>query len=37
MMLHKDYDRKFSVEKIMAMSLKVLGAKTHWLAVNRQS
>jgi hypothetical protein len=29
-MLHKDYDRKYSIEKeILAVSLKELGAKTN--------
>jgi hypothetical protein len=37
-MLYKDYDRRSSIEKkILAVSLKGLGAKTNWLAVNRQS
>jgi hypothetical protein len=37
-MLHKDYDRKSSIEKKnLAVSLKGLGAKTNSLAVNRQS
>jgi phosphoribosylaminoimidazole (AIR) synthetase len=37
-MLHKDYDRKGSVEKkMLVVSLKGLGGKTNWLAVNRQS
>jgi hypothetical protein len=36
-MLHKDYDRKCSVEKELVMSLKGLVTKTNWLAVNRQS
>jgi hypothetical protein len=38
MMLHKDYNRKCSVEeKILAVDLNGLGAKTNWLAANRQS
>jgi hypothetical protein len=37
-MLHKDYDRKGSVEEnSLVVSLKGLGAKTNCLAVNRQS
>jgi hypothetical protein len=37
-MLHKDYKRKCSVEeKSLVLSLKGLGAKKNWLAVNRQS
>jgi hypothetical protein len=37
-MLHKDYDDNGSVEKkILVVSLKGLGAKTSWLALNRQS
>jgi hypothetical protein len=37
-MLYKDYDRRRSIEKkILAVSLKGLGPKTNWLAVNRQS
>jgi glucan phosphoethanolaminetransferase (alkaline phosphatase superfamily) len=37
-MLHKDYDRKGLVaKKNLVVSLKRLGAKTEWLAVNRQS
>jgi hypothetical protein len=37
-MLHKDYDWKGSVEKkSLVVSLKGLGAKKNWLAVNRQS
>jgi hypothetical protein len=28
-MLHKDYDRKCSIEKILALSLKGLGPKTN--------
>jgi hypothetical protein len=35
--LHKDYDLKGSVEKISALSLKLLRAETNWLAVNSQS
>jgi hypothetical protein len=36
--LHKDYDRKGSVEKkSLVVSLKGLGAKTNWLEVTRQS
>jgi hypothetical protein len=36
-MLHKDYDRKGSVEKkIMVVGIKVLDGKKNWLAVNRQ-
>jgi hypothetical protein len=37
-MLHKEYDRKGSVEKEnpLLVSLKGLGAKTNWLAVYRQ-
>jgi hypothetical protein len=34
----RHYDRRCSIEKkILAVSLKRLGAKTNWLAVNRQS
>jgi hypothetical protein len=37
-MLYEDYDRRCSIEKtILAVSLKGLGAKTDWSAVNRQS
>jgi hypothetical protein len=36
-MLHKDYDRKCSIEKNLTVSLKGLGAKMNVLAVNRQS
>jgi hypothetical protein len=39
-MLHKGYDRKGSLakkKKTLVVILKVLGAKTNWLAVNRQS
>jgi hypothetical protein len=37
-MLHKDYYRKGSVEeKNLLVSLKGLGAKTKWLAVNCKS
>jgi hypothetical protein len=37
-MLHKDYVCKGLVEKeTLVMGLKGLGAKTNWLAVNRQS
>jgi hypothetical protein len=37
-MLRKDYDRKGSVEKrTLVVSLKALGAKTNWRAVNHQS
>jgi hypothetical protein len=37
-MLHKDYDRKSSVEKkSVVVVLKGLDAKMNWLAVNRQS
>jgi hypothetical protein len=37
-MLHKDYDRKGSVGKtILVVSLKGFGARTNWLAVNRQT
>jgi hypothetical protein len=36
-MLHKGYNRKSSVEKILLVRLKGLGAETNWLAVNRQS
>jgi hypothetical protein len=37
-MLYKNYNRKGSVEKeMLLMSLKGLGAKRNWLAVNRQS
>jgi hypothetical protein len=37
-MLYKDYTRRCSIEKrILSVSLKGLGAKTNWLAVNRQS
>jgi hypothetical protein len=36
--LYKDYDRRCSIEKkILAVSLKGLGAKTSWLVVYRQS
>jgi hypothetical protein len=36
--LHKDYDRKGSVEKKnLVVSLKVIGAKTNWLAVKQRS
>jgi hypothetical protein len=35
--LHKDNDSRCSIEKNLAVSLKELGAKTNWLAVNRQS
>jgi hypothetical protein len=39
--LHKNYDRKGSVAKkkkiSLVVNLKGLGAKTNWLAVNRQS
>jgi hypothetical protein len=31
-MLHKDYDRKDPVEKILIMSLTGLNAKMNWLA-----
>jgi hypothetical protein len=39
MMLHNDYDRMGSVakNKSLAVSHKGLGAKTNWLAGNRQS
>jgi hypothetical protein len=36
-MLHKDYDHKGSVEKNLVVSLKELGARTNWSAVNLQS
>jgi hypothetical protein len=37
-MLHKDYDRKGSVEEeSLVVSLKGLDAKMKWLVVNRQS
>jgi hypothetical protein len=37
-MLFKDYDRRCSIEKkILAVSLKGLGAKTNWLAVKSHS
>jgi hypothetical protein len=38
-MLHNDYDRKGLVvkKKSLVMILKGFGAKTNWLAVNRQS
>jgi hypothetical protein len=38
-MLHKDYNRRYSIEKkkILVVSLKGLGVNTNWLAVNRQS
>jgi hypothetical protein len=37
-MLFKDYGGRCSIEKkILAVSLKGLGANTHWLTVNRQS
>jgi hypothetical protein len=36
-MLHTDYNRKFSVTKMLVVSLKGLVAKTNWLAVNRQA
>jgi hypothetical protein len=37
-MLHKDYYRKGSVEKIyLVASLKGLDGKTNWFAVNHQS
>jgi hypothetical protein len=36
-MLHTDYYRKCSVKKNMAVSLKGLGAKKKWLAVNSDS
>jgi hypothetical protein len=35
-MLHKDYDRKLSVEEMLVVSLMGLVAKTNRLAVNRQ-
>jgi hypothetical protein len=36
-LLHKDYERKGSVAKTnLFMSLKGLGAKTDWLAINLQ-
>jgi hypothetical protein len=36
--LHKDYDHKGSAEeKSLVVSLKGLGTKMNWLAVNRQS
>jgi hypothetical protein len=36
-MLQKDYKNKYSVEKMLVVSLKGLVAKTNGLAVNRQS
>jgi hypothetical protein len=37
-MLHKDYDRKGSVEKkTVVVNLKELGAKVNWLTVNCES
>jgi hypothetical protein len=38
-MLYKDYDRRCSIKKkeIVAVSLKGLGAKKNYLAVNLQS
>jgi hypothetical protein len=36
-MLHKNNDRKSSVDKTEVVILKGLGAKMNWLAVNRQS
>jgi hypothetical protein len=38
-MLLKGYDRKSSagLKKSLVMILKMLGAKTNWLAVSRQS
>jgi hypothetical protein len=37
-LLYKDWPQMFIWEKeILAVSLKGLGAKTNWLAVNRQS
>jgi hypothetical protein len=36
-MLHQNYDRRCSIEKNLAVSLKGLGGKTNWLSVNRQS
>jgi hypothetical protein len=36
-MLHKDYDRKRSVEKSLVVSLEGLDAKMNRLVVNRQS
>jgi hypothetical protein len=39
-MFHKDYNRKGSVakkKKILVVSLKGLGAKTKWWAVNHQT
>jgi hypothetical protein len=37
-MLHKDNDRKGSVaKKSLVVTVKGLGAKTNWLAINRQS
>jgi hypothetical protein len=36
-MLHKDYNDKCSVKKILVVSLKRLVTKTNWLTVNRQS
>jgi hypothetical protein len=36
-MLHKDYNRKCSVEKSLIVKLEGLDAKMNWLAVNRQS
>jgi hypothetical protein len=37
MTLHKDYDLRCSIEQILAMSVKRLGANANWLAVNRDS
>jgi hypothetical protein len=36
-MLHKDYNRKCSVEKMLVVNIKGFVAKTNWLTVNRQS
>jgi hypothetical protein len=35
--LHEGYESRCSVKKMLAVSLKGLGAKTKWQAVNRQS
>jgi hypothetical protein len=36
-MLHKDYNRKRLVKKMLVLSLKGLVARVNWSAVNRQS
>jgi hypothetical protein len=36
-MLHKDYESKYLVEKILIVSLKGLGTKKNSLAANGQS